>query len=203
MSDCPRIAGLVAKYTPEGKAGAAATGFGDTFVFYVGRDDCHLILRELIAAETNMLKMNMFGYDDDDLDGVILGLISDENVHCQITLDKSQAGGVHEKNLVAADKQKLGDAWSNSFAIGQSATHQISHTKGGVLVGQGVGWEGSMNWSASGEGSGISLDPTKPQPTGFKAQNNTLMVSTNPVFLQRFGAQLDKEHQIVQQQNAA
>lgn len=203
MSDDPRIAALVAKYTPEGKAGAPPLGFGDSFVFYVGRDDCHLVLRELLTAETNMLKMNMFGYDDDDLDAVILGLIQNENVAVQVTLDKSQASGVHEKSIVTHDQTVLGNDYANSFAVGQSATHQISHTKGGVLVGQGVGWEGSMNWSASGEGTGIQLDPSKPQPKGFKAQNNTLMVSTNPVFLARFGAQLDKEHQVVQAQNAA
>jgi hypothetical protein len=53
-----------------------------------------------------------------------------------------------------------------------------------------------MNWSASGEGAGISLKADVKNPAGFKAQNNTLLVSTNPVFLQRFSARLDIEHQI-------
>ena len=63
-------------------------------------------------------------------------------------------------------------------------------------AGQALGFEGSVNWSASGEGTGVSLDPTvKPKP-GFKAQNNTLLVSTNPIGLNRFKAQLDAEHRI-------
>ena len=201
--DDPRIAALVAEYTVQGKSGSAPTGFGDTYTFYVGTDDCHSILKLLISQETNMLKMNMFGYDDEELDATILSLIQDKSVHCQITLDRSQAGGVHEKVILTQDQAALGEEFSNSFSIGQSATHQISHTKGGVLVGQGIGWEGSMNWSASGEGTGIVLDPTQAQPPGFKAQNNTLTISTNPVFLRLFAAQLDKEHQIVRQQEAA
>ena len=84
----------------------------------------------------------------------------------------------------------------NSFVVTKSATSQISHTKGGVLTGQGLGFEGSTNWSASGEGTGIQLDPTKVPPPGYKAQNNTLLVSANPVFLARFAARLDTEHKV-------
>ena len=93
--------------------------------------------------------------------------------------------------------------FGNSFAIGQSETHQINHTKGGILVGQGIGFEGSMNWSKSGEGVGVSLKADIKNPAGFKAQNNTLLVSTNPIFLARFGTRLDVEHQIALLQQAA
>lgn len=189
MTDHPRIKTLVEKYARDAKV----TGFGDHFLFFVGRDDVHGLLMELIAGETNMLKMNMFGYDDEDLDAEIVKLIKSQDVRCQITLDKSQAAGVHEKKILTADQTLLGTSWGNSFVIGQSATHQISHTKGGVLVGQGLGFEGSTNWSASGEGTGINLKGEK-NPTGFKAQNNTLLVSANHVFIQRFGAELDIEH---------
>jgi hypothetical protein len=60
----------------------------------------------------------------------------------------------------------------------------------------GIGFEGSMNWSSSGEGTGISLVADVKNPSGFKAQNNTLLVSTNPIFLSRFVSQLDTEHKI-------
>ena len=46
------------------------------------------------------------------------------------------------------------------------------------------------------KGTGISLKADVANPKGFKAQNNTLLVSANPVFLARFSAQLDAEHQI-------
>lgn len=189
MTDHPRIKALVEKYARDAKV----TGFGDHFLFFVGRDDVHGLLLELITGETNMLKMNMFGYDDEDLDAAILKLIKSEDVRCQITLDKSQASGVHEKKIITGDKAALGTAFGNSFVIGQSATHQISHTKGGILVGQGLGFEGSTNWSASGEGTGVDLKGDK-NPAGFKAQNNTVLISANHVFIQRFGAELDVEH---------
>jgi hypothetical protein len=147
------------------------------------------------------LKLNMFGYDDDELNADIIGLLGNPNIRVQGTLDKSQSGGVHEKAILDEDR-KLGAEFYNSFVIGQSATHQISHTKGGVLVGQGIGFEGSMNWSGSGEGTGISLKPGKPAP-GYRAQNNTLLVSTNPVFLARFSARLDAEHITAMQQQTA
>jgi hypothetical protein len=58
-----------------------------------------------------------------------------------------------------------------------------------------------MNWSGSGEGQGIALHGA--QVPGWKAQNNTLLISTNAVFLARFSARLDAEHiTAMQQQNA-
>ena len=189
MADDPRLSPLGA-FTPEG---ILTPGYGDHYLFMVGRDDVHGILLRLLTVETMGLKLNMFGYDDQALNDAILSLMSNPDVFVQGSLDKSQAGGVHERVILAADV--LADpGFYNSFVILQSETHQISHTKGGVLVAQGIGWEGSTNWSASGEGTGISLDPAvKPAP-GYKAQSNTLLVSCNPVFLSRFSARLDTEH---------
>jgi hypothetical protein len=115
------------------------------------------------------------------------------NVAVQGTLDKSQAGGVHERAILAADVAGDPDFY-NSFVVTTSATSQISHTKGGVLVAQGLWFEGSTNWSASGEGTGIRLDPHAVPAPGYRAQNNTLLVSANPVGLARFAARLDVEH---------
>lgn len=196
MTDDPRLAEL-GQFTPEGHL---QPGYGDHYVFFVGRDDCHGILHHLIPQERLLFKLNMFGYDDDELNADIMGLFDDPAVHVQATLDRSQAGGVHERKIVEFDQQTNSEDFNYSFAIGQSETHQISHTKGGILVGQGIGFEGSMNWSDSGEGTGISLRADVANPAGFKAQNNTLMVSTNPVFLSRFGARLDVEHRVAVQQ---
>jgi hypothetical protein len=198
MNDDPRLAEL-GQFTPEGKL---TPGYGDHYVFLVGRDDCHGILHYLITRELLFFKFNMFGYDDPQLNNDIMSLFHNRGVRVQASLDRSQASGVHEKAIIMADEQMDPADFNNSFVILESATHQISHTKGGVFVGQGVGFEGSMNWSASGEGTGISLKANVANPKGFKAQNNTLLVSTNPVFLQRFSAQLDAEHQIGIAQNA-
>src|SRR5665213_241444 len=70
--------------------------------FYVGRDDVHGALKYLLARCSRSLKLNMFGYDDDELNGVIAHLIESSHVYVQGTLDKSQAGGVHERKIIAA-----------------------------------------------------------------------------------------------------
>lgn len=168
-------------------------GDSDDFrVFYVGRDDVHGVLKYLLARCSRSLKLNMFGYDDDELNALIAGLVDNEHVFVQGTLDKSQASGVHEKKIL----ESWDPSMRASFAVGQSATHQISHTKGGVLDGV-VAWEGSTNWSASGEGTIVAADGSD---TGRKAQNNTLAVYVNPSEIALFGTELDEEHTVCLQQ---
>jgi hypothetical protein len=159
--------------------------------FYVGRDDVHGVLKYLFARCSRALKMNMFGYDDDELNTIIESLIADAHVYVQGTLDKSQAGGVHEKKILAGWSPEM----RSSFAIGTSATHQISHTKGGVLDGV-VAFNGSTNWSGSGEGAGIGLHGDA-NAAGYKAQNNTLDVYVNAVEIVKFATELDEEHATV------
>lgn len=161
----------------------------DFRVLYVGRDDVHGALKYLLARCSRSLRMNMFGYDDDELDQIIQGLIASEHVMVQGTLDKSQAAGVHEKKILAG----WDTAMRNSFAIGQSATHDISHTKGGVVDGL-VAWEGSTNWSNSGEGTHV-------EGQRYHAQNNTLAVYVHPVQVARFTDELDQEHAVALQQS--
>ena len=183
-------------YTPEG---FLTPGFNDHYLFFVGRDDVHSILLTLISNEKLEIDFNMFGFDDDTLNQAIITKMKDPSIVVKGTLDKSQAGGVHEKKLLALDETNDPN-FLNSIAIGQSATHQISHTKGAVLVGQGVWFEGSTNWSNSGEGTGISLKADIKNPVGWSAQNNTLLVSVNPVGMSRFKTQLAAEHLIAVKQ---
>lgn len=192
MTDDPRLQ-VLGQFTPEG---VLSPGYGDSYLFLVGRDDCHGILHYLIPEEKRYFRLNMFGFDDEELNQDILNLFKDPSIHVQVSLDRSQASGVHEKKLVEADETKDPTDFSSSFCILESATHQISHTKGGVLSGLGIYFEGSMNWSNSGEGTGISLKLDSTQPRGYKAQNNTLLISTNPTNLLRFAEQLDAEHKI-------
>ena len=183
---------VLGRFTPEGKL---TPGYGDHYIFLVGRDDCHGIMHFLLSHETLEHDANMYGYDDEELNTDIMNQIKNPNMVVQLTLDKSQAGGVHEKKILSADEVADAQGFANDVAIGESATHQISHTKGGVLVGQGIAYEGSMNWSSSGEGQGISLVPGVNSIKGYKNQNNTLVVSANPVFISRFKSRLAIEHQ--------
>ena len=160
-------------------------------MFYVGRDDVHEILKHVLSRVTVSLYLNMFGYDDDELNDILFTLAVDPHIAMLITLDKSQAGGVHEKKLIELDKSKNLSAFNTHYVIGQSATHQISHTKGFVADGK-VGAEGSTNWSPSGEG--IFVVKGQLGGTGYKAQNNTQTVFTDPDSVVRFQAQLIAEH---------
>lgn len=152
-------------------------------VFYAGRDNIHGALGWLLENCTKSFRFNMYGYDDPELDKLVQGLVTSKHVFVQGTLDKSQAGGVKERVLL----QGWSGAVRASFAIGESATHQISHTKGGVLD-DVLAFEGGVNWSATGEG------------WGSKAQNNTLVVYTDPVEVREFTLRLDEEHVTALQQ---
>jgi len=185
----------LAQFTHEGQFGPADSP--EYRGFYVGRDDVHGVLKYLLARCARTLKMNMFGYDDDELNAIIAAKVEDPTIYVQGTLDKSQAAGVHEKKILAGWDPRM----RASFAIGTSATHQISHTKGGVIDGV-VAWEGSTNWSASGEGTGIGLAGAQ-NATGFKAQNNTLLVHVNQVEVRKFSDELDEEHAVVLSQQSA
>jgi hypothetical protein len=192
----------------------STTASKDFHLFYVGRDDVHTILKYVLSRVSVSLYLNMFGYDDDELNGIILKLAMDPTVTMLITLDKSQSGGKHEKALLDLDRKKNLALFNTHIArldepvgqrvkeitIGQSATRQISHTKGFVADGRVAG-EGSTNWSISGEG--VFVIPGMAGGKGYKAQNNTQSVITDPDTVSRFSAELVAEHMIAQKQSAA
>lgn len=182
----------LAVYTAEQAFGPSASP--DFRVFYVGRDDVHGVLMHLFTRVSLSVKMNMFGYDDDSLNNVLMGLVQNPSVMVQVTLDKSQAAGPAEKAILSSDTAQNAQGFANDFVVGESSTHQISHTKGGVLDGI-VAFEGSTNWSSSGEGTGISLTAAEQAP-GFRAQNNTLAVYVNLYEIAKFSARLDYEHAV-------
>ena len=169
-------------------------------LFFVGRDDVHDLLKHVLSRVRVSLYMNMFGYDDDELNQILMDKVLDPNVTVLITLDKSQAGGKHEKLLLDADKTHALAEFNTHFVIGQSATHQISHTKGFVADGK-VSGEGSVNWSASGEGSFVVTG--KAGGPGYKAQNNTQTIFTDPDSVSRFQTELIAEHMTAQKQDNA
>ena len=167
----------------------------DFHLFYVGRDDVHEVLKHILSKVTVSLYMNMFGFDDDELNDIIMGLIHDPSITVVITLDKSQAGGVHERRLLDSDAAKDPIGYSTHFVIGNSATHQISHTKGFVADSK-VGAEGSTNWSTSGEGTFVIKGQSG--GVGYKAQNNTQSIFTDIDAVTRFQAELLAEHMAAQ-----
>ncbi|CAJ4033343.1 Uncharacterised protein [Burkholderia pseudomallei] len=181
------------QYTSEGAYSENASN--DVHLFYVGRDDVHDILKHILSRVSVSLYLNMFGYDDPELNDILMQLAEDQSVTMLVTLDRLQAKGVKEKGILSKDLIQNAAALNTHFAIGESLTHQISHTKGFVADGR-VAFEGSTNWSATGEGIFITRAGSKPVAggVGYKAQNNTACVITDPDSITRFQTELIREH---------
>lgn len=167
----------------------------DLHLFYVGRDDVHNILKYILSRVTVSLYLNMFGYDDKELNDILMAKALDPKITMLITLDKSQTGTKTEATLIAADKANNLSAFNTHFVVGNSSTGQISHTKGFVADGR-VAAEGSTNWSISGEG--VFVLTGQPGGPGFKAQNNTQSVITDLDTVTRFSSELIREHMAAQ-----
>jgi phosphatidylserine/phosphatidylglycerophosphate/cardiolipin synthase-like enzyme len=147
----------------------------DIRTFWSPDDNVHGMLVTLLQSAQHSLVLNMFGYDDDELDETIRSKLADESFFVQMSLDKSQAHSVkHEKEIL----ERWGaDAFGNSIAIGTSSKHAISHLK--IVIVDGVYTvRGSTNWSLSGE----------------EKQDNELTLNRNAVIAAETRAVLDRNH---------
>jgi phosphatidylserine/phosphatidylglycerophosphate/cardiolipin synthase-like enzyme len=147
----------------------------DERTFFAPRDDLHGLLVSLLSSAQRSIVLNMFGYDDDELDTIIRQKLGDVHVYVQMSLDRTQSKGVHESQLLAKwSNQDFG----NSIAIGTSSVHNaISHLK--IVIVDGVYTvKGSTNWSISGE----------------EQQDNELTLNRNAVIAAETRAVLDLNH---------
>ncbi len=146
----------------------------DVRTFFSPVDRVHEVLVSLLSSTQKSIVLNMYGYDDEELNKIILDKLENERVYVQMSLDKSQAGGTHERELL---KKWKNDLIGNSIAIGKSSKGAISHLK--ILIVDGVYTvRGSTNWSLGGE----------------EDQDNELTIHNNAVVAAETRAELDRNH---------
>jgi phosphatidylserine/phosphatidylglycerophosphate/cardiolipin synthase-like enzyme len=154
----------------------------DVRTFFSPVDDVHAALKALLATAQHSIVLNMYGYDDAELDDIIRAKLASEHIYVQMSLDSTQAAGVHEHELLKAWEH---EAFGNSIAIGHSTRGAISHMK--IVIIDGVYTiRGSTNWSLAGE----------------QKQDNELTIHRNAVVAAETRAQLDRNHDAMLKQMA-
>lgn len=154
----------------------------DRYVYFSPVDHVHNVLIDVIDSAAHRIMVNMYGYDDEGIDSILHGKAADPAITFLMNLDRSQAGGVHEKALL----QPWASAEGTSVAVGTSAKHAISHLKVAIIDGLYV-IGGSTNWSLGGE----------------SAQDNELILTRDPLLASRYESILLANHVTMLKQMAA
>lgn len=144
----------------------------DVRTFYSPVDDVHGVLMAVISSASESIDVAMYGFDDASLVAALVAAMKDPAITVRLTLDRSQASGAHEKELLAAAGLTTTD-----ISVGTSEKGGIMHLKAGVIDGT-VLFDGSTNWSDSGEDQ----------------QDNQLRVAVSPVECARLSSRIDTIH---------
>ncbi len=166
------------------------------------RHDGHAAIVAALGAAQTSLVGGMYGFDDPAVSAIYAEKCQEPHFLAMLSLDRSQAGGVHEKQILETmhasgiDNDAPGtsiaigdvnDAVMRTVAVGTSSVKSaISHLKQWVIDGRFV-LDGSMNESTSGE----------------EWQNNSLVVIDDRVVASQIQANLLLVHTEMLKQMAA
>lgn len=158
------------------QAGRFPDGYSTTdLTFYAPRDPgVHAVIVWALLQATHTVAVNMYGFDDPHAAAIIQGCTENPDIVVTLSLDKSQAGGKAEKELLERFNH---DLIGNSIAIGHSSRGAISHDKLVVVDGLYL-ITGSTNWSQGGE----------------QLQDNQLTLSRVPLAAAEARAIIDLDH---------
>jgi len=125
-------------------------------------DRVHDALVTLVNGARHSLAAAMYGWDDEQIDGLFRSHLGDPGVTVLLALDSTQAAGAHERRLL--ERWPPGEM-GNDLVTGRSSRGAISHDKM-IVIDATVTILGSTNLSVSGE----------------TRQNNEMTVVWDPVF---------------------
>lgn len=151
--------------------------------FYAPVDDVHGALKAVLGSARHSVVVAMYGWNDPEVAEMIDGFLKNPAMYVQVTLDRSQAGGVHERALLEMYKNEMS---GNSVAIGTSEHSAIMHRK--MFVVDGL-------WRVSGS--------TNMGDSAERLQDNEMSIVFDAVVCAEARPILDVEHDHALQQMAA
>lgn len=112
-------------------------------------DQVHEAFMSLLTCDDlSSLHASMYGWDDQAVSDLFQHALLDEKIPVTLCLDSSQAGGVHEKQIIS---KYPGSEMGNQVVIGRSSKGAINHDKL-IVINRLLTICGSTNLSDGGEG---------------------------------------------------
>jgi hypothetical protein len=160
----------LAQFTREKSYSSNASS--DFHLFFVGRDNVHEILKYVLSRTQVSLYLNMFGYDDSELNDIVMQKVLDPHITVLICRLRHP---FHNRPVPHAPNQsheRVCRRWQGR----RRRFDQLVHL-----------WQGQFV-------AGTYYVKDQIAGAGYKAQNNTQTIITDPDSVIRFQAELIAEH---------